>query len=72
MRTSKFTVEQIAHSLRQVESGVTVAEPCRDLGITETTLPLGDRRPTQLRALVWALPADRRWSRSLPDDRVAH
>jgi putative transposase len=37
MRTSKFTVEQIAQSLRRVESGVTVAEVCRDVGITETT-----------------------------------
>jgi putative transposase len=37
MRTSKFTVEQIAQSLRRVESGVAVAEVCRDVGITETT-----------------------------------
>jgi putative transposase len=37
MRTSKFTVEQIAHALRRVEGGVPVAELCRELGITETT-----------------------------------
>ena len=37
MRTSKFTVEQIAHALKRVESGVGVAEICRELGITETT-----------------------------------
>lgn len=37
MRTSKFTVEQIAHALRRVEGGVAVAEVCRELGITETT-----------------------------------
>ena len=37
MRTSKFTVEQIAHALKRVESGVAVAEICRELGITETT-----------------------------------
>ena len=37
MRTSKFTVEQIAHALRRVEGGVAVAELCRELGITETT-----------------------------------
>ena len=34
MRTSKFTVEQIAQSLRRVESGVAVAEVCRDVAIT--------------------------------------
>lgn len=37
MRTSKFTVEQIAQALRRVEGGVAVAEVCRDVGITETT-----------------------------------
>ena len=37
MRTSKFTVEQIAHVLRRAEAGVAVAELCRELGITETT-----------------------------------
>ena len=37
MRTSKFTVEQIAHTLRRVEGGAAVAEVCRELGITETT-----------------------------------
>jgi putative transposase len=37
MRTSKFTVEQIAHTLRRIESGAAVAEVCRELGITETT-----------------------------------
>ena len=37
MRTSKFTVEQIAHALKRVESGVVAAEVCRELGITETT-----------------------------------
>lgn len=29
MRTSTFSVEQIAQSLRRVESGVAVAEVCR-------------------------------------------
>lgn len=37
MRTSRFTVEQIAHSLRRAESGIPIAEICRELGITETT-----------------------------------
>ncbi len=37
MRTSKFTVEQISHALKRVESGVVAGEVCRELGITETT-----------------------------------
>ena len=37
MRTSKFTVEQIAHALKRVEGGVVVGEVCRELGITEAT-----------------------------------
>lgn len=36
MRTSKFTVEQIAHALRRAAGGVAVAEICRELGIMET------------------------------------
>jgi putative transposase len=37
MRTSKFTVEQISSTLRRAESGIAVAESCRELGITERT-----------------------------------
>ena len=37
MRTSKFTVEQIAHALKRVEGGVVVGEVFRELGITEAT-----------------------------------
>ena len=37
MRTSKFTVEQIAHALKRVEGGVVAGEVCRELGITEAT-----------------------------------
>ena len=37
MRTSKFTVEQIAHALKRVEGGVVLGEVCRELGITEAT-----------------------------------
>jgi putative transposase len=37
MKTSKFTVEQIAQALKRVEGGVVVGEVCRELGITETT-----------------------------------
>ena len=37
MRKSKFSDEQIAYTLRQVESGVAVSEVCRKLGVTEQT-----------------------------------
>ena len=37
MKKSKFTEEQIAFALRQAESGTTVAEVCRKMGISEAT-----------------------------------
>ena len=37
MKTSRFTVEQMAHALKRVEGGVVVGEVCRELGITEAT-----------------------------------
>lgn len=37
MKRSKFTEEQIAFALKQAESGVTVAEVCRKMGISENT-----------------------------------
>lgn len=37
MKRSKFTEEQIAFVLRQVESGTTVAEVCRKMGVSEAT-----------------------------------
>ena len=37
MRTSKFTPEQMVHVLRQGESGVPIAELCRQHQISEQT-----------------------------------
>ncbi len=37
MERSKFTEEQIAFALKQAESGVTVAEVCRKMGVSEST-----------------------------------
>ena len=37
MKKSKFTEEQVAYALRQVEAGTPVLEVCRKLGITEQT-----------------------------------
>ena len=37
MRKSRFTEEQIAYSVRQVEQGTPAAELCRKMGISEQT-----------------------------------
>ena len=37
MRKSKFTDEQIAFALKQAELGITVAEVCRKMGISDAT-----------------------------------
>lgn len=37
MKKSKFTESQIVFALRQAETGVTVAEVCRKMGISEAT-----------------------------------
>jgi putative transposase len=37
MKTSRFSDEQIAHTLRQAEAGTAVAEIARKLGISEAT-----------------------------------
>lgn len=37
MKRSKFTEEQIAFALKQAESGISVAEVCRKMGISEKT-----------------------------------
>ena len=37
MKTSRYTVEQIAFALRQAEGGAPVSEVCRKMGISEQT-----------------------------------
>lgn len=37
MKRSKFTDEQIAYALRQVESGSPVADVCRQIGVSEAS-----------------------------------
>jgi putative transposase len=44
MRKSRFTEEQIAYALRQVESGTPVAQLCRKMGISEQTFYVWKRR----------------------------
>jgi putative transposase len=37
MKKSRFTEEQIAFALRQAESGVSIVEVCRKMGVSEQT-----------------------------------
>ena len=38
MKRSKFSQEQIAYALRQVEAGTPVGDVCRQLGVSEATV----------------------------------
>ena len=56
MKKSKFTEEQIAYALRQVESGTPPADVCRQLGVSEATFyswkkKYGGLNPVELRRL---------------------
>ena len=37
MKRSRFSEEQVAYALRQVEAGTPVGEVCRQLGVSEAT-----------------------------------
>ena len=37
MKRSKFSEEQVAYALRQVETGTPVGDVCRQLGVSEAT-----------------------------------
>jgi putative transposase len=56
MKKSKFTEAQIAFAIKQSESGVTVEEICRKLGVSQQTFynwkkKYGGLDPTELRRL---------------------
>ena len=60
MKKSKFTEAQIVFALQQAESGVTVAEVCRKLGISDTTVKVHIKNllrklnlTSRLEAAVW-------------------
>ena len=44
MKQSKFTEEQIAYALRQVEGGTPVADVCRQVGVSEATFYVWKRK----------------------------
>ena len=44
MKRSRYSDEQIAYALRQVESGTAVADVCRQLGISEATFYVWKKR----------------------------
>lgn len=48
MKRSRFSDEQIAYVLRQVESGTAVADVCRQLGISEATFYVWKKRYAHL------------------------
>jgi putative transposase len=44
MKKSRFTEEQITYALRQADSGVPVADVCRQLGVSEATFYIWKRK----------------------------
>ena len=56
MKKSKFSEEQIAYVLRQVEAGVPIADVCRQVGVSEATFYIwkkkyGDLGASEVRRL---------------------
>ena len=55
-RKSKFSAEQIAYALKQVEAGVPMAEVCRKYGVSQQTFyrwrsKHGEMAPSEVRRL---------------------
>ena len=48
MKRSKFTEEQIAYALRQVESGTAPTDVCRQLGVSEATFYIWKKKYAHL------------------------
>ncbi len=72
MRKSKFTDEQIAYALHQVEAGTPPAEICRKLGISEQTFyrwkkKYGGLGVSELRELKQLREENRRLKRMVAD-----
>jgi putative transposase len=48
MKKSKFTEEQIAYALREVEGGTAPADVCRQLGVSEATFYIWKKKYAHL------------------------
>lgn len=48
MRKSRFSEEQIAYALRQVEAGTPPADVCRQLGVSEATFYIWKKKYAHL------------------------
>lgn len=48
MKRSKFSEEQIAYVLRQVESGTSVSDVCRQIGVSEATFYIWKKKYAHL------------------------
>jgi putative transposase len=48
MKRSRFTDEQIAYALRQVDGGTAVADVCRQMGISEATFYVWKKKHANL------------------------
>ena len=80
MKKSRFTEEQIAYALRLAESGTTVTDVCRQIGIAEATFYVwkkkyADLGVAELRRLMAQMRESSccaramRWRRSIPTRR---
>ena len=72
MKKTKFTEQQVAFALRQVESGTRVAEVCRKLGISQQTFyrwkrVYGGLGVSELRRLKQLEEENRRLKRMVAD-----
>ena len=48
MKRSRFTEEQVAYALRQVEAGTPVSDVCRQVGVSEATFYVWKKKYAQL------------------------
>jgi len=72
MKRSKFSQEQVAYELRQVEAGTPVGDVCRQLGVSEATFYAWKKKyahlgVSELRRLRQLEDENARWRRLVAD-----
>ncbi|MGQ0506570.1 MAG: transposase [Myxococcaceae bacterium] len=72
MRKSRFTSEQIATALKQVEAGISMAEVCRKYGVSQQTFyrwrsKYGDLTASEVRRLKTLEDENRRLKQIVAD-----